>query len=197
MLTLSIDLDVSSNGPVRERTVAPGTIFPVSVLLEDDGQAPSPSEFDTVIVEILFNDSEQVLSVDPVQQPVAGDLAEHGTTGVDAFTRRPVKVMRAEELAVGSREMTALIGSQLTLRLPPAADPTGRYSRSTGRAGLHAQNRPFTLVPGIRRTVAMGKAAAGIEAVKAGTSHIVAVGTVLRGNEPLPVRSVVGTVTVA
>jgi hypothetical protein len=167
-------------------------------MIEEDGKDPLCNVFDTLIIEILFNDQDPVLSVDPVQRPVAGELAANSATTVDAFSRERIKAIKLYEMpiAIHEKEIAASERTQLTLKLP-SGDATGRYRHSTGRAGLRDFGTPFRLsVDRGSVSVAMGKLEAGFQAVKVGTSNIVPVGVALLGSTPLCLNSVVGSITV-
>jgi hypothetical protein len=167
-------------------------------MLEDDGKEPSPSVFDTIILEILYNDMNSVLGVEPVQKPVAGELAGNSSTTVDAFTRKPIRPIKMEEVRelFASPKRKPPKETQLMLRLP-TGDPIGAYRKSTGRAGISDFQKPFTISPSRGPvSVAMGKVTTGMKALAVGKTHIVAVGTVLMGGKPLCMESVLGEVNV-
>lgn len=199
MLKLSINLDAQNPREIMtERNLKAGTIFPIVVMVEDDGKDPSPSIFDTLIVEILFNDLDPVLSVDPVQRPVAGELAGNSKTTTDAFSGEPIRPITFKELdgLFSGRDTSVPPHTQLMLKLPTVGN-IGRYKNSTGHAGIADFGTPFELTPASGPiSLALGKANAGMSAIAAGKTHIVAIGTALLGERPLEINSVVGIVSV-
>lgn len=197
MLTFSVNTDLGKHGDVvTQRQVKLGETFQIAVVVEDDGTDPSPAEFDTLLVEILFNDHGHVLTVDPVQRPVAGDLLAHRDGARDAFTQAPVRGGHATDKGVPFSS-----GSELTLVLPPqhtintVGTVWGPYASSTGHAGV-SDRAAIKLSPRERFVVAMGKTRTGVQAAAGGTSSLLALGKAFKGSEIVPSRSVRSTVTV-
>ena len=71
---IEVDLDPLTPGTQFTRTVEVGSTFTVDVLILDDGLAPSPFIFDTIILGTSFNDMGAVLGPGPTGF-VAGSLA--------------------------------------------------------------------------------------------------------------------------
>ena len=71
---IEVDLDTGVAGTQFFRTVTVGTTFSVDIRILDIGGAPSPVVFDTIILEVGFNDAGPVLGPGPTG-PIAGALA--------------------------------------------------------------------------------------------------------------------------
>jgi hypothetical protein len=142
MLRTLVDLDVEAgDAPVQQRSVKVGDVFPIVLYVKHgDSSAKSPVEFDTIILEVFFNDEDEaIVLVDPTDRPVAGNLASRQGVALDAFSHRgwrrsadPVR-LRLE------RAGRTLQGANWPCRdrEQQRAVPTG--SRRSSRDGGHGQ----------------------------------------------------------
>ena len=62
---VSLDLDPTTAGIQNSATFVAGSAFTVDVVISDDGQPPTPTVFDTVILQLSFNDAGAVLGAGP------------------------------------------------------------------------------------------------------------------------------------
>ena len=83
---ITVDMDPGTAGIQNTLTVAPGAVFSVDIVIFDDGSAPTPTIFDTVILDLFFTTADGVLGFGPTG-PVAGTLsAAGGLASFDAFS---------------------------------------------------------------------------------------------------------------
>jgi hypothetical protein len=187
MLRTYVDLDIDDYGaPSTRRTVSVGEVFPIVLYAEHgDAQSEDPIEFDTLILEVFFNDGEDaVVLVNPTDRPVAGELVSSHQESVDAFSREEVR--GPERMSMEAVQEA----SPLTLFGFASLEPAGVYSGRTGRAGIASENGPFVLEAGAPpRAVAMGKATAGLRAERAGKTRLIAYGMALRDGETVPIQA--------
>ena len=87
---IAVDTDPGTVGIQSTRSVLPGTTFTVDVVISDDGNAPTPTIFDTVVLDVFFTTAAGALAFGPTG-PVAGSLTTAGGSGVssDAFDLSP------------------------------------------------------------------------------------------------------------
>lgn len=71
---ISVDTNPLMPGIQSSLTVDPGDTFTVDILISDDGTSPTPTVFDTVILETFFNSAGAVLGLG-TSGPIAGTLA--------------------------------------------------------------------------------------------------------------------------
>ena len=123
---LAIDLDTSSAGIQSTITAELGETVDASLVLVGDGS----SRFDTLIVDVLFNDMGPVLSLN--DGPIAGTLAELVTEPNqvnDIFSLTPVSAGDALSVStglpgLGFAENMGYVGLQvLSISFPPSSFP--------------------------------------------------------------------------
>ena len=80
---IAVDMDPITPGIDSTLTVLPGDVFTVDVVIFDDGTGPTTT-FDTVILEVFFNDAGTVLGLGPTG-PLGGTLASNSLFTLDVF----------------------------------------------------------------------------------------------------------------
>lgn len=188
MLKISVNI-VDDAAPASVRTTAhvEGG-FIVAIMVEDDGKYESPVTFDTIALEILYNDGEYLIGSDGMARPIALELARE--TSIDAYSRVAVKGGRFSD---PNGPFTN--GSLLTLR-PRTDDPIGPFRTTTGLAGIRDFEQPFVLNPEMGLVAAVGGRLYPAAGAISGTTNIVAVGHVFHRSRPVPYESVVGRVEI-
>lgn len=187
MLRLICNIDATRQGLHVKREIEAGTAFDVGLVAEHVGEGKATA-FDTIILEILYNDHDYVLFTDPRSHPIVGELAEITKT-VDAFDKRPLQPGRESD--AGSPFSS---GSLLALR-SSTGDFYGPYKTSTGRAGISAVGKAFEVSHGRPVTVMAGRMFALAETA-GGESTVVISAHVFNGSHPVATESVPSTVTV-
>ncbi|MDB5692666.1 MAG: hypothetical protein JWO81_1729 [Alphaproteobacteria bacterium] len=185
MIKLLVDLNLEEKGVVTKRDCAIGDIFPIVIYAEHGGGKDDDVVFDTLIIEVLFNDTgDAIVRVDPTDRPVVGELAARYGQSRDFF--RPGDIRGMTEITAASLRQA----SPLSLFGFASSEPAGPYLGRTGRAGLSNFKQPFRLRRGDAPvSVAAGKATAGLRANSAGTTRILPVGLAFRGFEAVPILS--------
>ncbi len=186
MLRLTCNVDATKPGINTKREVGAGEAFEVGLVAEHFGEGKSTA-FDTIILEILYNDREYVLYTDARSHPIVGDLPHEQV--VDAFDRRPLRLGRHDDKGGPFAD-----GSLLTLR-PATGDFYGPYKTTTGRAGISMPGRPVEATPGKPIVVMAGKMFALAESA-GGESTIALSAHVFNGSRPVAFEAVPSTVVV-
>ncbi len=62
---LSVDMDPTTAGIQNSLVVTVGSDFTIDVVISDDGGLPTPTVFDTVLLQLSYNDSGAVLGAGP------------------------------------------------------------------------------------------------------------------------------------
>ena len=186
MINLLVSLDVGKQEVVRERTANVGEVFPVVLYAEHGGLESADLVFDTLIVEVFFNDSDEaIVRVDPTDRPVAGSLVAKFEASTDAFRAAPVT--SPQKLTLES----AIQASPLVLYGFASTEPAGPYTGRSGRAGIQNLKNPFRLRRGDPPiSVAMGKATAGLKANKAGQTRVISNGIAFYKGDTIPIKSI-------
>ena len=154
---ISVDMDNTMAGIQNTLNVTPGTTFTVDVVIDDDGNAPSPTTFDTVILEMFFNDSVSVLSPGPTG-PVAGALAGNSIFTASLFG-----------------PLGPLVPGTTVLGTGPSSAPAGGFAGGSGAIGLF-DFLSFTVTPGSPTTIFSMDFTAGVLGFPS-SSQILAAGT--------------------
>ena len=186
MLRLTCDLGGSKSGLQTSYEVEAGGSFVVGLVAEHVGDGKSTA-FDTIILEILYNDKDYVLFTDPRSHPIVGELPHERVA--DAFDRRPLKIGRRNDPGGAFTN-----GSLLTLR-PATGDFYGPYKTTTGRAGITSTDGPFDVEQG-RPIIVMGGVMFANAETAGGESSVVLSAHVFKGNKPVAVEAVTSTVKV-
>lgn len=186
MINVLVNLDVTKPRIVHKRTVTVGEIFPIVLYVEHGGQGDTDIVFDTLILEVFFNDSrDAIVRVDPTDRPVVGSIAAKFRNTSDAF--RHTEVSAPETVSME----TAMTCTPLSLFGFASSEPAGPYLGRSGRAGISNLKSPFRLVKGEAPiSVAMGKAEAGLLASKPGNTRIIANGIAFLKGNTIPIMSV-------
>jgi hypothetical protein len=88
-------VDLEKDGVAVNRVARVGETFPIMLMVEHGGPSQEPVVFDTIVLEVLFNDDENVLiRVDPNDRPAACAIASNSPTTVDFFSGQPVSAGR-------------------------------------------------------------------------------------------------------
>lgn len=133
-------------------------------------------ELDYLVAELFANDGTEIVSFPRKLNPVVLEIARHHQV-VDAFDRqRAVKP-----------------GSPLILTTP--TEGFGPYTLASGRAGVVFKDG-ISLQPGQVAAVFKGAAAISYKIQSAGQTAFTAMAHAYLGNQPIPVTSVVGSLTV-
>lgn len=148
---ISVDLDPATAGIQSVLSVDVGTTFTIDVMITEDGLTPTPTIFDTVILDLSFNDAGVVLGAGPTGA-IAGSLAGAPLT-FDVF----------------GGFIPTMTGNPLGS--VPAA-PLSGYSNSGGAISL-LNFALFTVVPGTEQSIF----SFDFTALGVGTSSILAAGT--------------------
>lgn len=168
-----VDMNPGAAGIQSSLSVLPGVTFTVDVVIEAH---LSPATFDTVLLEVLFNDSGAILGTGPIG-PVAGSLASTAGT-FDVF---------------GGFVPTAP-GALLGVN---SSFPAPGFASGSGAVGL-ANPFTFTVSPGLPETIF----SIDFTALRVGTSTLFAAGSPLgapelaRAGVPIFAATLPGTVNV-
>jgi hypothetical protein len=185
MLKVTVNIvDPQSPGKVTTQARIAGLFF-VEILFEDDGRNPTPVTFDSVHMEILYNDGPNyIVGSDAMARPLAGEIA---LSAIDAFSFQTINPGSSRD--PGGPYANA---SLLTLR-PRTNDLIGPFRTTTGLAGFRLQN-PYQLTPQMGVKSAMGGKLYPAAGAISGTTSVVAVGQIFHGSQPVPYDSVVGSI---
>lgn len=187
MLKLICNLEGGNKQIQYKRKVEAGDAFEVDLLVEYVGKKGTSITFDTIILEILYNDDNFVLTTDPRSRPLPGELAGKGS--VDAFNFRPLTIGSVKDKRGPFSE-----ASLLTLR-HATGDASGPYKTATGRAGFTNKTNPFKVMAGVLTSAEKGRVFALPES-QLGQSNLIVVGHIYDGSKPIATESVVSTITV-
>jgi hypothetical protein len=192
MINVHVNLDLENPNVVRDRTVKIGEIFPIVLYVEHGGLEEADVVFDTLILEVFFNDSEDaIVRVDPTDRPVVGCIAARSRHTMDAFRR--TEVVAPETLTM--KNVTEC--TPLSLYGFDSLEPAGPFHGRSGRAGICNLRNPFRLQRGAAPiSVAAGKAEAGLLANKTGSTRVIGNGIAFLNGETIPVKSVPSVVTI-
>ena len=188
MLSVILDLDPMADTDVQSTSVSLGTPVPVIVKIRNDSD--KPIRFNSIDVQLLFNDQDDVLFINPEICPIAGDLAGNSDATRCVVSHEPVQPGSPSD-----PDGPFSSGSILALS-PDIEGPRGPYRGATGRAGLLEPEGEFVLQPGEMRVAAGGKAQTGLATTTAGTTHIVGIARVFDGSKVIPTVSELSEVTV-
>ena len=191
MINLLVDLDIGKQHINQKRTARVGDVFPIVVYAEHGGSKEEEVVFDTLIVEVFFNDGEDaIVRVDPTDRPVVGTIAKMFPNTMDAF--RPAEVKSGDKMDQASLRDS----SQLALFGFASMEPAGPYKGRSGRAGI-TNAKGFRLkAGGSPLAVAAGKAVAGLRANKPGITRVIANGIAFLRGETVPIKSIPSQLTV-
>jgi len=176
---ISIDMDPLTPGIQNTLTVTQGDMFSIEVLIGDDGQTPSPVTFDTLLLELSYNNAGAVLGPGSAGF-IGGDLAGNSPFAIDLFgTPPPVLSSTGGPLTAGP------------------SSPVLGYANGSGAVGLFDPTL-FILTPGSTLSVLSYEFAA----LAAGNSTILPAGSppgspvLALGGQPVAAQLLSGSVTV-
>ncbi len=177
---ISIDMDPLTAGIQSSTTVTVGSLFTIDVVVSDDGMTPSTTIFDTILLDVSYNDAGVVLGAGPAGH-LGGALAgNHPGVTIDLFGM-PAPVY-------------SMTGAPL---MADPAIPSPGFADSAGAVGLFD---PLLF------TVASGPPVSAFSfeftALTAGTSTVFAAGSppgspaLAFGGQPVAAQLISGSVTV-
>lgn len=129
---ISIDLDPAVGGIQSARTVTIGDTFTVDLVLTAD---TTPLDFDSILLDLFFNDAGAVLSRMPGATPIAGSLADNAPNVFDTIDFMPVD--GGDPLSTNAALGTLLPG----------------FASRLGTLGMNALGVPFSIAPTASETI--------------------------------------------